>query len=90
MAVWESKTCRKLKKKEFVWEPFVTCSICSEDIADCDEALIPPFHIIAHSVHNNCLTHSPNGCPQCRVGHLLFKDRLRSRTKLSVSDWTIL
>ena len=36
--------------------PFVTCAICSEDIKDNEEALVPPCNIIAHSLHKDCLT----------------------------------
>jgi len=70
--------------------PFVTCSICSEDISDSDKAMIPPCHIIAHSIHQKCLTCVPNGCPMCRKGHSVYRDRLRhTRKKLFIeSGWS--
>ena len=83
---------RTFSKHNQFFSPYVTCCICLEDIKNEQEALIPPCHIIEHSLHRDCLTGVPNGCVQCRVGHSAYRNRLRyTRKKLFLeSGWTVL
>jgi hypothetical protein len=69
---------------------YVICAICLENLLDNEDALVPPCNIIEHSLHKNCIEYQMNGCAHCRVGHSVFKDRLRTRRKLNICDWTVL
>ena len=69
---------------------YVYCAICLEDSLDNQDALIPLCSIIEHAIHKKCIEYEINGCCCCRVGHSVFKDRLRTRRKLSLHGWTVL
>ena len=77
-------------KRHQFFSRYATCAICLEDILDEQNALVPPCNIIEHALHKNCIEFDLNGCLHCRKGHLTFKDRLRSRRKLNLRDWTVL
>ena len=81
---------RTFAKRHQFFSRYATCAICLEDILDEQNALVPPCNIIEHALHKNCIEFDLNGCLHCRKGHLTFKDRLRSRRKLSLHGWTVL
>jgi hypothetical protein len=81
---------RRFAQRHQFFSRFVTCAICLDDILDNEDALVPPCNIIEHSLHRKCLDYDVNGCFHCRVGHLMFRDRLRSQRKLNLHDWTVL
>jgi hypothetical protein len=83
------KRFRRFAQHHQFFSRYVTCVICLENILDNEDALIPPCNIIEHSLHKKCIEYEMNGCCCCRVGHSVFKDRLRTRRKLSVRGWTV-
>ena len=75
-----SKLYRDIRKWKLIGvDSSITCSLCCNEIQDCEKMIIPPCNDFRHSLHYDCCESSLNGCPLCRKGLKIYlTDTLRN------------